>query len=98
MKKNIFTRYVDAVCKIFDTTPSVLFSSKKHTFRDAKNLLMYLCLNRNIRQSEIIEWIDELYDVKTRRHDTKRILAYVEKMMNDDADYSRMVNEINNSI
>jgi hypothetical protein len=97
MKRDVFTRYVEAVCSIYNTTPEVLFTNGKHTFRDAKNILLYVCLNKHIRQSEIIDWTQEFYNIKLTRNSISRtrIFAYVQNLIDKDEDFNRLISKIN---
>lgn len=50
MKEDVFNQYVERVCDLFKIDRETLFSkSKKRYIVDARQLLYYLCYNRQIQ-------------------------------------------------
>ncbi len=94
MKRNIFNKYVTAITNRFSVTEDDLFSkTKKRELVDARQMLYYLCTERNISIGYIQTYLKERgYDVShsTIIHGTNRAKALV----NEDVDLSAMVTNI----
>ncbi len=60
MKKEIFDQYVDSIVRLFGITHEELFSkSRIIKLVDARQLLYYMCHERNIRVTQIQEFMKE---------------------------------------
>lgn len=60
MKHDVFDSYVDLIVKKFRTTKEELFQkNKRRDLVDARQLLYYLCLRRNISVRYIQEYMKE---------------------------------------
>jgi chromosomal replication initiation ATPase DnaA len=58
MKKEIFYRYVERVCRTFGVTKEMLFTkTKKRKIVDARQMLYLLCRNRKMRVTDIQEYM-----------------------------------------
>jgi chromosomal replication initiation ATPase DnaA len=60
MKKEIFNQYSEAVAKQFHLTLDEMFSkTKRQDIVEARQILYYLCKERNTRFSEIKRFLEE---------------------------------------
>lgn len=94
MKKEIFNQYVDSICKLFDITKEELFSKKRTSkLVDARQLLYYMCVDRNMQITIIQEFMrDNNYDTN---HST--IITGVRSMrvkIQEDPDYRVVISKL----
>jgi chromosomal replication initiation ATPase DnaA len=94
MKKKIFDQYTDSIVKLFGITREELFSKKRTTkLVDARQLLYYMCVDRNMQITIIQEFMrDNDYDTN---HST--IITGVRSMrvkMQDDPDYRVVISKL----
>jgi chromosomal replication initiation ATPase DnaA len=87
MKKEIFNKYVDSICKLFDIDKEELFSKKRTGILvDARQLLYYMCIDRRMQITTIQKLMrDNGYDTN---HST--IITGIRSMrvkIQDDPDY-----------
>lgn len=94
MKANLFNRYVDEVCSLFDISRQELFSkSKQQNFVDARHMLYYLCYSSPMRIRYIQEYMSKngysighstiIYSVRV-----------VKELIAEDADYAILISNI----
>jgi chromosomal replication initiation ATPase DnaA len=98
MKSDIFNQYAERVCEQFAITTQDLFSkNKRRDFVDARYLLYYLCYKRPMNISYIERFMcDSGYNI---RHSS--IIAginIVKKKVEEDADYSQIVKDIQKAV
>lgn len=98
MKKQIFNHFVKSIAKLFEISEQEMFlQGKKRSIVDARQLLYFLCVNREMRYSTIQEHLKERgLDVAhtTIIHGVKQM----QERMNHDADVVSIINTINRSI
>ena len=96
MKKKIFDSYAEAVAKHFSLSPHELFrKTKKRDIVDARQMLYFLCMERPMRISSIVRFLNEYgYDVgySTIYNGYNRAIKNLE-----DEDYSSIVNQVKES-
>jgi len=96
MKKKIFDSYAEAVAKHFSLSLHELFrKTKKRDIVDARQMLYFLCLERPMRISSIVRFLNEYgYDVgySTIYNGYNRAIKNLE-----DEDYSSIVNQVKQS-
>lgn len=98
MKKDIFDQYTKAVAKHCSIDEKAIFTaSRSRDVCDARHLLFYLCANRPMRQSEIAKYMQA-----EGSESSKMAISYgvskVTKMIQEDSDYGRIINNINSCI
>jgi chromosomal replication initiation ATPase DnaA len=94
MKKQIFEDYASAVAKQFHLTTQEMFTySKRRDIIDARQMLYYLCEERQIRASYIQRFLEDYNYTVTHstiihgRNKAKELMAF-------DSDVRDMVNRI----
>ena len=96
MKKKIFDSYAEAVAKNFSLSLHELFrKTKKRDIVDARQMLYFLCMERPMRISSIVRFLNEYgYDVgySTIYNGYNRAIKNLE-----DEDYSSIVNQVKQS-
>ncbi len=98
MKKQIFKSYADKISTVYEIQLESLFEkSKKREVVDARQMLYYLCHQRNMKIVQIQSFMDEqgysishssiIHGIKVVKENTKH-----------DQDYKTFINNINNEL
>lgn len=98
MKENVFKQYVERVTNLFGITLKDFYSkTKTRDFADARYLVYYLCLERNIRVMTIKKLMQQNgCDVnhQTISHGIKSVKEKIEQ----DKDYRTIIKEIHSAV
>ena len=98
MKEEVFNQYAERVAKLFGITKEQLFShTKKREIVDARQLLVYLCYNRQIRLVTIKKLMDN-NGYKTYNHTIAHCIKIINKKISEDRDYQTIISNIENSV
>lgn len=98
MKEEVFNKYADKVSKLFGITKEELFSrTKERDVVDARQLLIYLCFNRQMKNITIAKFLKKNGHV-TYHHTIAHSVKMVNKKIEDDRDYQTIINNIENSV
>jgi chromosomal replication initiation ATPase DnaA len=94
MKREIFNQYVDSITRLFGITREQLFSKNRTSkLVDARQLLYYMCMDRNIKVTQVQELMrDNGYDTN---HST--IIGGVRSMtfkVKEDPDYRVVISKL----
>jgi|TARA_R100000935_G_scaffold10727_2_gene21423 chromosomal replication initiation ATPase DnaA len=94
MKLDIFNKYVDEVCNLFNIDEETLFiKSKRRDIVDARHLLYYLCYTRPMRIVYIQEYMaDRGYTIN--HSSVIHGISIVGKKLDNDTDYVKSVKDI----
>lgn len=98
MKEEIFKQYLDAVVKLFRLTKEIIVSNSKDPDAvEARQLLYYLCYQRQMRMVQIQRFmIKEGYD--PGRPGILRGIKQATKRVDSDSDYQTITERISNKI
>lgn len=98
MKKQIFNQFIKSITKLFEISEQDMFAkSKKRSVVDARQLLYFLCVNRDMRYTTIQEYLLErgvVVSHTTIIHGVKQM----QERMNEDRDIVSIINTINRAI
>lgn len=98
MKKEIFNKYVEQVCKRFGITPDILFKkTKRPDVADARHLLYYLCNKRRMKYTMIQEYMQENGYKIFHSSIIYGVSSYIKKMA-EDRDYIKIAKDIEQSV
>lgn len=98
MKEDVFNQYVERVSQLFSITNEDFFSkSKKRNLVDARHLVYFLCLRRNIKVISIKDFMENNNHEIFRTSITHGIKS-VSKKVEEDRDYKDIVNEIEKAV
>jgi chromosomal replication initiator protein len=98
MKQDVFNQYVDRICDLFYISRESLFTkSKKREFSDARYLLYYLCVRRNIQPCYIEKYMTEGGYAITHSTILHGVGA-ASKKVQEDSDYASIIKEIERSV
>lgn len=98
MKEDVFNQYVERVSQLFSITNEDFFSkSKKRNLVDARHLVYFLCLRRNIKVISIKNFMENNNHEIFRTSITHGIKS-VSKKVEEDRDYKDIVNEIEKAV
>ena len=93
MKKEIFDKYVNAIAKQFNFTMDEMFlKSKRRDVVDARQLLYYLCMERQIRISYILQFLKE-YNYPTGHSTIIHGYKEAKKLIENDPDYKDFIDK-----
>jgi len=98
MKENVFNRYVEQVLDLFGMDRETLFSkSKQRHIVDARQLLYYLCYNRQIQHITIKNF---MLNNGASIHENSIIngIKNVNIKIEEDRDYQTIINSIEKSV
>ena len=94
MKKEIFNTYVNRVCRIMNIDRDTLFSrTKKRESTEARQILYWVCTERPIKQVDIVKYMNE-NGYGAKGSEVNYGVSSINKKMEQDADYSIIVNKI----
>ena len=98
MKEEVFNQYADRVSKIFGISKKKLFSyTKKRDIVDARQLLTYLCYNRQMKLITIENFMEN-NGYKTNHHTIAHSIKIINKKIAEDRDYQTIISNIENSV
>ena len=98
MKLDVFNQYVDRVSDLFGIDRETLFSrSKQRHIQDARQLLYYLCRNRQM-QSIIIQKYMSDNGVSIFNNSIANGIKKVQIKIEQDKDYQTIIKEIEKSV
>lgn len=98
MKEEIFNQYVERVCDMFGISISDFYTkSKKRELADARQLVYYLCVDRNIEIVYIQKYMSNNGYVTPHSTISHGVSIVKEKVSNDE-DYSNVVKEMNKAV
>ena len=98
MKENIFNQYVEKITKLFGITKEELFSkTKKREVVDARQLLTYLCYNRQIKFVTIKSFMDK-NGYKVSHQNLLYNTRNIQDKVSEDRDYVTIISKIDNSV
>jgi chromosomal replication initiation ATPase DnaA len=98
MKKEIFNQYYAIVCERYNINPDELFGSgRKANVAEARHMLYFLCQRRNMRITFIQQCLDER-GVKVAHPNVIHGTRTIQKLVDTDKDYARMVDAITDSV
>lgn len=98
MKKQIFNHFIKSIIKLFDISEEEMFSqTKKRSIVESRQLLYFLCANRDIKVSTTQEYLLER-GVKVSHTTIAHGISQIQSRMNEDRDVVSIVNSINRSI
>ena len=98
MKEDVFNQYVDKVVEIFNIKRKILFSkSKKRHVVDARQMLYYLCYNRQMQFVTIKNFM--LYNGTSVHHNSIfNGINNVKAKLEDDRDYQTIIRELEKAV
>lgn len=98
MKKEVFNKYVNVLCKMFGITKEELFSNNKRSdVSTARQMLYYLCYDRQMRIIDIQRYmIESGYD--PRHTPIIRGIKSATVKIETDKDYQEVISRIQSSI
>jgi chromosomal replication initiation ATPase DnaA len=98
MKEDIFNQYVERVTNLFGISKEDFFSKiKNRDFADARYLVYYLCLNRNIRVMTIKNFMQQNgcdINHQTISHGIKSVTQKIK----EDKDYEIIIKDIDKAV
>tara|TARA_R110000868_G_C10912442_1_gene765068 strand:+ start:527 stop:829 length:303 start_codon:yes stop_codon:yes gene_type:complete len=98
MKKDVFNQYTDKVVDLFGIDKETLFSkSKQRHIVDARQLLYYLCHNRQM-QSVIIKKFMLDNEASVHHNSITNGIKNVIVKLEEDKDYRTIIKELEKSI
>lgn len=98
MKKVIFDKYSEQVCKVYGIDLNDLFSStKKREVSDARQLLYFLCYKRPMRKVEIVRYMKE-EGLSVTPTNINYAINKIKNKVKEDQDYIHVINKINSCI
>ena len=98
MKEDIFNQYVHKITKLFGVTKEELFSkTRKRNIVDARQLLYYLCFNRQM-QIVIIKDFMLHNGYKIDYPSVVNGIHKVDQKIKEDRDYKTVVRDIDESV
>jgi len=98
MKEDVFNQYVDKVMELFNIRRHVLFSkSKERHVVDARQMLYYLCHNR---QMQFVTIKNFMVDNGTSVHHNSIVngIKNVKAKLEDDRDYQTIIRELEKTV
>ena len=98
MKEDIFKQYLDAIAKVFRVPKEVIVSNSKDADAvEARQLLYYLCFQRQMRMVQIQRFMTkEGYD--PGRPGILKGIRQATKKVDTDPDYQTVTDRINNNV
>jgi len=98
MKKDIFNQYVSKVCELFDIEPDDLIKKTKHrNIVDARQLLFFLCMERDISLADIIRLMEEK-GLPLKHPAVKGGINKIKEKVDTDPDYRFLVDRIQSAV
>ena len=98
MKEEVFNQYVQKITKLFGITKNELFlKSRKRNIVDARQLLYYLCFNRQM-QIVIIKDFMSHNGYKIDNPSVVNGIHKVDQKIKEDRDYKTVVRDIDESV
>jgi chromosomal replication initiation ATPase DnaA len=98
MKEEVFNQYADRVAKIFGISKEKLFSyTKKREVVDARQLLTYLCYNRQMKLVTIENFMEN-NGYKTNHNTIAHSIKIINQKITEDRDYKTIISNIENSV
>lgn len=98
MKKQIFNQFIKSITKLFEISEQDMFAkSKKRSVVDARQLLYFLCVNRDMRYTTIQEYLLER-GVSVSHTTIIHGVKQMQQRMNEDRDIVSIINTINRVI
>ena len=98
MKEDVFNQYVDRVIDLFNMDRETFFSkSKQRHIVDARQLVYYLCLKRQIK-SVIIQRFMACNGVSLFNNSIANGVKNVEIKLEEDRDYKTIINDIEKAV
>lgn len=98
MKEDVFNQYVNKVLDLFSVTREELFSkSKKRNIVDARQLLYYLCFNRQMKLIIIKNFMtNNGYEIA--HNSIINGVRVVDDKVKEDRDYQSIIKDIDKSV
>lgn len=98
MKKQIFKKYADKISDIYDISLKSLFKKNKtREVVDARQMLYYLCYQRNMKIVQIQSFMEEQgYSIS--HSSIIHGINVVKENTKNDQDYITFINNINNEL
>ena len=94
MKEPIFNQIAENVCSLYDISREQLFTkTKERKVVDARHLLYYGCMDRQIRLGYIQQYLTK-NGYKVSHSSILHGIGVVKEMMNKDEDYKTITNRI----
>jgi chromosomal replication initiation ATPase DnaA len=98
MKEDVFNQYVVRVLDLYSITKEELFTkSKKRYIVDARQLLYYLCFNRNMKLITIQKFMEDNGYKISHCSVTLGINSVADKVK-EDRDYKSIINDIDKAV
>lgn len=98
MKIDVFNSYVDLITKRFDISTEELFSkSKRRDLVDARQMLYYMCLRRNMNVRYIQEYMEK-NGYKIGHSTIVHGINQVKFRMDQDRDYEPIVKSLEREV
>jgi len=98
MKEEVFNQYADKVAKIFGITREQLFSKNRtREIVDARQLLIYLCYNRQMRLITIENFMEN-NGYKSNHNTFAHAIKIINQKISEDRDYKTIISNIENSV
>lgn len=98
MKEDVFNQYVGRVLDLYSITKEELFTkSKKRYIVDARQLLYYLCFNRNMKLIIIQKFMEDNGYTISHYSVTLGINSVADKVK-EDRDYKSIINDIDKAV
>jgi chromosomal replication initiation ATPase DnaA len=98
MKEDVFNQYVNRVLDLFSVTREELFSkSKKRNIVDARQLLYYLCFNRQMKLIIIKNFMtNNGYEIA--HNSIINGIRVVDDKVKEDRDYQSIIKDIDKAV
>lgn len=98
MKEEVFNQYADKVSRIFGITREQLFSkNRKREVVDARQLLTYLCHNRQMKLITIENFMEN-NGYKSNHNTIAHSIRIINQKISEDRDYKTIISNIENSV
>jgi len=98
MKEEVFNQYADRVARLFGISKEKLFSyTKKREVVDARQLLTYLCHNRQMRLITIVNFMEN-NGYKSNHNTFAHAIKIINQKITEDRDYKTIISNIENSV
>lgn len=98
MKEEVFNQYVQKITKLFGITKNELFlKSRKRNIVDARQLLYYMCFNRQMQITIIIDFMGK-NGYKIDHPSIFNGIHKVDQKIKEDRDYKTVVKDIEESV
>ena len=98
MKEDVFNQYVERVIDLFNIDRETLFSNKKQRhIVDARQLLYYLCCNRQMQNIIIINFMNK-NGCSVLNNSISNGIKNVKVKIEEDKDYKTIINDIEKAV